>query len=495
MMKKTAITKIRVFIIGLILLCLGQGHAWAAGPPAPTNLSGTFYTLYGKVTLSWTASPGADYYIIHRAAQSNRYDSIIASHVTATTYDDTSADPGVAYYYQVEAVGGGFIGGISNYGNGASASTPPVENVLASQGALFNKVNISFDKRPEVSYYHLFRFFSHEEFLSLFPNRYAHEAVAYSRVSVIDTCTNNGTCQSRGLTDTTGTPGTHYFYAVVGYSGNSFGLSSDAVEGWAKVFATTAGVTATQGSHYGEAAITWAANPDAVSYDLYRSAVSGTQGSPITSNVTATTYDDTTVVAGTHYFYTVIAKNGAASAPASNQAEGWGAALAAVINVNATQGTLFGSSKISFTYNPSASGYDIYRSTTADSQGSAIGTVCGGNTVACQMYNDTTVSGATHYFYTVVAKNSSGGTSPPSSQVEGWGKVFAATVGVTATQGTAYGKSTVSWTTNTDAVNYDLYRSTTSGAQGSIVATNLATTSYDDTTVVGSTHYFYTVVA
>ena len=67
--------------------------------------------------------------------------------------------------------------------------------------------------------------------------------------------------------------------------------------------------------------------------------------------------------------------------------------------------------------------------------------------------------------------------------------------GVNATDGILYSKVTVSWTADVDATQYDIYRSTVFGSKGSAIATNATGTTYDDTTVSGSTHYFYTVVA
>lgn len=441
--------------------------------PAPTGVTATQGTLLSKVTASWSAAPTAASYNLYRSTTSGSQGSVIASSLTGTAYDDNTVSGSTHYFYSVVAHNSSGDGPASSQTEGWGKALDVVTGVTATQGTTYSKTTLSWAANPDATSYDVYR-----------------STTSGSQGSPIAT----------GITaapydDTTVSGSTHYYYTVIAKNGTNSSPASSQVEGWGKVFATTTGLTATQGTAYGKSTVSWAANPDAVNYDLYRSTTFGTQGSAIASNISTTTYDDTTVTAGTHYFYTVVAKNAGASSSASNQAEGWGAALAAVNNVSATQGTLFGSTKISFTYNPNASGYDIYRSTTAGSQGSVIGAVCGGNTVACQTYNDTTVSASTHYFYTVVAKNGSGGTSPPSSQVEGWGKVFAATTGVAATQGTVYSKSTVFWVANPDAVNYDLYRSTASGSQGGVVASNLATTTYDDTTVVDSTHYYYTVVA
>jgi len=450
-----------------------QVEGWGGVFSAVSGVTATQGTVTGKATVSWATNPDAVNYDIYRSTTSGNQGSVIASNVTATTYDDTSVTAGTHYFYTIIAKNSGASSPASSQTEGWAKIFATTSGVTATQGTVYGKSTVSWTANPDAASYDIYR-----------------STVSGSQGSTIAT-----DITTASYSDATVSSSTHYFYTIVAKNSIGTAPASNQAEGWAKIFATTSGVTATQGTVYGKSTVSWTANPDATSYDIYRSTVSGTQGGVIVSNVTATSYDDTTVTAGTHYFYTVIAKNGTASAPVSNQAEGWGAALTMVTNVNATQGTIFSSIKISFSYHPSASGYDIYRSTTAGSQGSVIGTVCGGNTVACQMYNDTTVSGSTHYFYTVIAKNGSGGTSPPSNQVEGWAKVFATTSGVTATQGTVYGKSTVSWTANPDAASYDIYRSTVSGTQGGVIASNVTATSYDDTTVTAGTHYFYTVVA
>jgi len=70
--------------------------------------------------------------------------------------------------------------------------------------------------------------------------------------------------------------------------------------------------------------------------------------------------------------------------------------------------------------------------------------------------------------------------------------------GFTASDGTVFDKVMLSWTGEPLAVQYDIYRSTSAGTKGNLLVSNLAApaTSYEDTTVIGSTaHYFYTVVA
>src|SRR5207244_1838498 len=54
----------------------------------------------------------------------------------------------------------------------------------------------------------------------------------------------------------------------------------------------------------------------------------------------------------------------------------------------------------------------------------------------------------------------------------------------------------LSWTASAGATSYNVYRSTTSGSEGSPAqATGLTTTNYTDTTVANGTSYYYVVTA
>jgi hypothetical protein len=137
-----------------------------------------------------------------------------------------------------------------------------------------------------------------------------------------------------------------------------------------------------------------------------------------------------------------------------------------------------------------ATSYNIYRSTTAGEQGSRVGTS------STTSYVDTTaVNGAT-YLYQVTAVNA-GGEGLPSSQSAGVTPTLLVTMpaapsGVIATRDMV--RVTVTWTAVMGATSYNVYRSTTQGAQGTLIGST-ATLSFFDTTVVHGTSYYYQVTA
>jgi hypothetical protein len=85
-------------------------------PPAPSNLTATAGKR--KITLAWTASPGAKSYTVKRSTTNGGPYSVIATGVTATMYTNSGLKTGTTYYYVVTAT---TANGESGYSNQASA--------------------------------------------------------------------------------------------------------------------------------------------------------------------------------------------------------------------------------------------------------------------------------------------------------------------------------------------------------------------------------------
>jgi len=83
----------------------------------PTNLQASDGTYSNKVLVSWTASSGATFYKVYRAARATGTRSLLGS-PTGTTYNDTSATVGKTYYYWVVAYRGSRYSAFSGYNSG-----------------------------------------------------------------------------------------------------------------------------------------------------------------------------------------------------------------------------------------------------------------------------------------------------------------------------------------------------------------------------------------
>jgi hypothetical protein len=89
----------------------GSGGSGSGIPPAPTGLVASPSSL--GVTLSWNAATGATSYNVLRSTSSGA-ETTLATHVSGTTYGDTSGAPGTPYYYEVEGVDTAGTGAVSN---------------------------------------------------------------------------------------------------------------------------------------------------------------------------------------------------------------------------------------------------------------------------------------------------------------------------------------------------------------------------------------------
>jgi regulation of enolase protein 1 (concanavalin A-like superfamily) len=99
-------------------------------PAAPSGLLATA-TAPRVVELEWTGSAGAKSYRVERRGPGETTFTQIASAVTATSFDDTTAVPDSTYAYRVRAENSA---GLSGYSEAVSATTPeePVVEAFAS---------------------------------------------------------------------------------------------------------------------------------------------------------------------------------------------------------------------------------------------------------------------------------------------------------------------------------------------------------------------------
>ena len=141
-------------------------------------------------------------------------------------------------------------------------------------------------------------------------------------------------------------------------------------------------------------------------------------------------------------------------------------------------------------------GYDIYRSTTSGGQTNRLNLVRS-KTAA---YTDTNVAGTRTYYYIVTAVdtnfNSSADSIEVSAAVPADSTPPAAPSGLSATAGDTI--VSLNWNDNTepDVNGYNIYRSTISGGPYTRLNTTLlASSDYNDTTVVDGTLYYYVVTA
>jgi PKD repeat protein len=315
------------------------------------------------------------------------------------------------------------------------------------------------------------------------------------------------------------------------------------------------GVSAVGGN--AQIVLSWTASAGATSYNIYRSTTKGGEGStPYQTGITATTFTDTGLTSGTTYYYEVTAVNTAGESSTSTEvsatttAAGSGPILAiasagpatgafvadtdysggqtssftSVVNTsnvpsnvpasvfdyqrygnftytlpNLTAGTsytvvlffaetYFGSAG-SRTFNVTINGaqvltnFDIYA------------TAGGSNIAVAEQFTATAnSSGNIVVQFTSVVNNAALNGIEVLSTAPVVVTAPAAPAGLTATGGST--QAVLSWTASTGATSYDIYRSTTSGGEGSTpYQTGITSTTFTDTGLTSGTTYYYQVAA
>jgi hypothetical protein len=147
-----------------------------------------------------------------------------------------------------------------------------------------------------------------------------------------------------------------------------------------------------------------------------------------------------------------------------------------------------GDSQVSLSWNAvdGASSYNIKRSTTAGGPYTTIATNVSGTS-----YVDNTVTNGTTYYYVVTAVN---GTAESANSNEAPATpIVSAPINLIAIAGNS--QVTLSWGSVSTATGYNVKRSTTAGGPYAVIASNVSTNSYVDSTVTNGATYYYVVTA
>ena len=433
-------------------------------PSAPTALVAT--PGNAQVSLSWTA-PGTGSptgYNVKRSTTSGLETTIGTTAAPTVAYNDSTAVNGTTYYYVVSgtnAAGEGF--------NSTEASATPVappgqpQNLTATAG--LNYVSLSWDATSGATGYLVLR---------------GTSTGVYTVTNSVASNTNF---------DATAVGGTTYYYVVQATNAGGAGPISSEVSALPTMAPPTAPGSLTATPSSGQVGLSWTVGTGASSYNVKRSTTSGSETTIGTA--LGLSYTDSTAVNGNIYYYEVSSTNLAGESTNSGEAT---AAMppATPTGLTATPGA--NQVSLSWTASSGVSGatsYNVKRSTTSGSGYVAIGTT----TALTVSYTDSTALSGTTYYYVVSGVNASGqGANSTEASATPTG-VPQAPTGLTVT--TNYTSLTLNWTAALGApTGYNVKRSTSTGAETTLPAgTNVAGTTFTDTTVVTGTEYFYTVSA
>lgn len=239
------------------------------------------------VELHWSPVPGAQRYNIYRVIQGQIKEKLSSN---KTSYTDTGLNPGTLYWYAVTAVSGNSEG---PWSESLDVTTPKVEapKKLKVRATSATTVDLKWEAVPGAERYYVYR------------------VLGQSKVQL--------TANTNSFTDIGLNPGTTYWYAVAGVSGNAVGPWPDSVNVTTpksngqsanlkqpdKLKVRATGTTTVN--------LQWEAVPGAEKYYVYR--IVGGSYVQLTANTNS--FTDTGLNPGTKYWFAVAPVAGWAVGP------------------------------------------------------------------------------------------------------------------------------------------------------------------------------------
>ena len=331
----------------------------------PGNLQASDGTFTTKVLLTWTASNGATSYKVCRAASMAGTKDLLGS-PTITTFADTTATPGLTYYFWVTACNGVGCSDYSAADSGWRSVVPVPTGLQASDGTSNAKVYLKWSASYGATSYKVYRATNASGTKNLLGNP---TSVTFS--------------------DTTAIPATTYYYwvtACLSADCSGFGAAND---GW-RALTAPANLQASDGTSTTNVALSWNPSIGTRNYQVYRaSTVDGTKtllGSPA-----GTTFADTTTLPGLTFYYWVKACfwQGCSGFSAANS--GW-RALTPPTNLQVSDGPTY--VQLSWNASIGARTYEVYRTTSLSGTKTLFGT-----TTALKFADTTATPGVTFYYW------------------------------------------------------------------------------------------------
>ena len=366
--------------------------AASSNVPAPSSLTAT--VVGTQINLSWSSVGVATSYKVYRGTSPGGEGiTPIATGVTGTTYSDLNHQPGLSYYYQVTSVNGSGESARSVEASGVLAPNPPT-NITAAVDDNGLDIAVDWTASPGAVTYNVFR-----------SNTSGGEgstpyATGISGTEFVDP--NAATF-----------PGTPYYYTIVAI--NAGGPSAQSAEAFIAAPPAAPATPTVSIRPAGNVALSWAAVTGATSYNVYRAATAGGEGTvPLATGLSNPSYVDSAVSSGGSFFYKLSAlglggdsmKSGEASVTFTAGTPQGPASLLATSN---------STSQVSLSWTAPAgtvTGYNIFRGTAPGAEGAS---PVNGSPIFATNYNDSGLSQNTHYYYTVRALNGSG-AGPASNE-------------------------------------------------------------------------------
>jgi fibronectin type 3 domain-containing protein len=446
---------------------------------------GTVYAGDGTTTkgipLSWDALQSHVFYRVYRWTTQVNYSNPVSEWIAQTEFMDSTAVPGLTYWYFVTAASDtqGFrMSELGSSNDGWRALDTP-KNVSASDGTFTDRVRVTWDAVPGAHYYKVF--------MKDRAKGPIQELSDWIGKTVFDDF------------DVPSSANRYYLIqAAIDSSGSRASESSTANGGFIGL-SPPQNVTATKGTEANKVVLRWDLLDGIHYYQVYRAMSDDGEKVAITDWERQLSYlEDSNVRAGDIWYYWIKAARNAYGADASvfsDPVAGY-RYLSPPSGVRASDGTY--KDKIVVTWNavPEATHYRVYR------QNGPTGSADDTKIIVSSWLTDTSftdtdipVSGHTYYYTVKAAGSSAGAGSSSYSSANGGFSMLPAPEKVLASNGTMSDRIRVAWAKHPEASYFKVYR--TESVKGTKVALNELEriNFFDDTTAEPGKMYYYFVQA
>ena len=434
-----------------------SGHRKLSPPGSVTASDGT---SDAAVELSWPAVQGATSYRIYRGDEDDSTPETVLATVSSNSHADTSAAPGEYYWYRVVAVCALSESEFSKADKGHRAIPAPA-GLSATDGTDFDSIRVSWSPVALATSYTLYRGTSDNPTSVRTNNLDAtHFTDLYVNVA----------------RQTPLTPGVKYWYRVkANYENGTTSLYSASDSGYVGL-GTPGNLVAADGASTANVALSWDAVNGAKSYLVARNTDTNEPPDVIKSGLSNATWNDSTATNGVLYWYRVAAVSPGVCTSEWSAVESGYRMLAVPANVRATAGTSTESVALSWSPVAGAETYLVYRGETQATVDLSLpfAEVDGAETE----FVDARAEPGLYHWYQLAAA-SPVCTSAVSAAVSGY-RALEGPGNLSATDGAFTNRIDVTWSPVPGAETYSLYRGTASGKVTTLVAGNLAGTSFSD---------------
>lgn len=439
-------------------------------PAAPANISSTDGTYCDRVRVSWNDVEGADSYRIFRNTTNNLATAEQLAVDGGSPYNDTSAQPGIIYFYWVKAQNACGNSGVTLPNDGYRKAIPlNPSNVSASAGTSCSHVQLSWSTVSGASSYAIWR----------------------SQNNNVNTAIQAGSSSTNSYQDSNAVPGIHYFYWIRAQNDCGNSLFSNSAEGFRASTPNVApsNVQASNGNFCNKIQVSWSAVPGVNLYSVWRSSSNNSNTAQLVATGSTTLFEDFGVGTGV-YFYWVKSVNNCGGSVFSPADSGYRSSTPVMQGpVLATDGSLCQSIQISWPTSSGATIYKIYRSTINNESTAAWIT----NDVESP-YTDSNVEAGVIYYYFIKAANDCG-TSAASVSASGFaGNYVSAPTGLSSSFNFC-DRVQLNWNAVPGASNYQILRNTSVNGNTAVVIGNSTQNSFADTSAQPGVLYWYWVKA